>query len=404
MNEEDELRDRLGAVDVPPSRIEIDALLHAGRRSAFRRRTVGAAGSAALATAALVAVPSILTGTGARPVAVPGGPSTAATGAATVTATAPAVRTPTAAPTAAAGPAAGGACVRAELPVPAGMSQVVPTGVDPTGRYVVGNGTVGQDFRPVLWTDGRPTALPVVAQSVQLTAVNSAGVVVGLVQDGAQEYAFRYAQGRYTRLRTPAGNWHVYPTPAINSAGDVVINAEPAGNSGGEGSIVLLWKAGSTSAVRLPLPAGANASAVTDDGTIVGAKYRDGAAYAAYAWDQRGRGRKLAVPAGETAAAYAARGGWATGGLWPSRTAARWNLRTGAVTPLTGAEGPGEAVNAAGWVVAQGVLLRDGEPVELAEAEGRRAVAVAVSDTGLVVGLARADDAPDSLGPRVWRC
>ncbi|MEU4370830.1 hypothetical protein [Micromonospora chersina] len=389
MNDEQELRDRLRAIEVPASRIEIDGLVRAGRRRAFRRRSVAGAGGVALATALLLTAPSVLTTAGARPDAAPVGPPPVATG-------------PTGGgTTAAASPAP---CQPSELPVPPGMRNVTAAGVDPSGRYVVGNDVVGQDFRPVLWTDGKPQALPVPGRSVEVTAVNAAGVAVGLVQDGRQEYVFRYQHGASTRLRTPPGNWHVYPRPAINAAGDVVINAEPSGNSGGEDSVVLLWRAGATQAVRLPLPDGANAFDITDDGTVVGALYRDGVASAAYAWDQQGRGRKLAAPAGETAAGYAAQGDWATGGLWPSRSAALWNLRTGALTRLT-TDGPGDAVNASGWVVAAGVLLRDGAAVELRVPGGRTGLAVAVSDTGLVVGLARpGGDGAENAGPLVWRC
>lgn len=406
MNEEQELRARLEAVDVPPSRLEVEALVRAGRRRVFRHRSFQGAGGVALATAVLLAAPSILTGAGgAQPAAGPADPS-AASGPAAGPATRPAPTAPATPGGAGRAPTAPGTgCPVTELPVPPGMTDVAVSAVDPTGRYVVGNSTVGQNFRPLLWTDGQPKALPVTAESVQATAVNPAGVVVGLVQDGPVEYVFRYENGRYTRLRTPAGNWHVYPSPAINEAGDIVINAEPSGNSGGEGSIVLLWPAGSTAAQKLPLPPGANAYAVTDDGTIVGAMYRDGAAVAAYAWDQRGKGRKLMVPAGAKAAAYAARGGWATGGLWPSQTAARWDLRTGRVDELKTA-GPGDAVNAAGWVVAHGSLVSADGPVGLDVPSGQRAVAVAVSDTGLVVGQARSDDDAGwrNLGPRAWRC
>lgn len=397
MKDEEELRDRLRAVDVPASRIEVDAVVQAGRRRAFRRHSVQGAGGVALATAVLAAVPSMVTTVGPGTAAAPGGSRSAA--AADATAPASATASATAAPSASIG-----GCPVAELPVPAGMKDVTAGGVDPTGRYIVGNAVTGQDFRPVLWTDGRPQALPVPGKSVQVTAVNAGGVAVGLVEDGRQEYVFRYEAGRYTRLRTPPGDWHVYPTPAINAAGDVVINAEPRGNSGGKDSIVLLWRAGSTSAVRLPLPDGANAYDITDDGTVVGAMYKQGVAQAAYAWDQRGNGRKLAAPAGETAAAYTAQGDWAAGGLWPSQSAALWNLRTGEVTQLT-VDGPGDAVNAAGWVVANGVVLRDGSAAELQVPDGQTGLAAAVSDTGLVVGYERTggEDARN-LGPRVWRC
>ncbi|MEU5938671.1 hypothetical protein ABZ807_05700 [Micromonospora sp. NPDC047548] len=253
-------------------------------------------------------------------------------------------------------------------------------------------------------------------KSVRVTAVNASGIAVGLVEDTQrQEYVFRYANGAYTRLHTPPGSWRPYPTPAINAAGDVIINVEPRRNLEGKDSIVLLWKAGSTTAVKLPLPAGANAHDINDDGTIVGAMYRDGVATAAYAWDQQGNGRKLELPAGQTGAAYAAQGDWATGGMWPSMSTALWNLRTGEVTTLgaegpgvtgSGGKGPGTAVNASGWVVARGSVLRDGAAVELAVPSGQTSRAADVSDTGLVVGqaLTSGRDGDQNLGPRVWRC
>ena len=52
-------------------------------------------------------------------------------------------------------------------------------------------------------------------------------------------------------------------------------------------------------------------------------------------------------------------------GLWPAQTSARWNLRTGDVTRLT-SNGPGDAVNSSGVVVAGGSVIRYGRSLELA--------------------------------------
>ena len=406
MSEEQQLRDRLEAVDVPPSLLEMDALVRAGRRRAFRRRSAQAVGGMALVTGVLLAVPLILTRTGLPPAVRAGtGPTVAS------------------APVSA--PASVGRCQLTKLAVPSGMTNAAAAAVDPTGRYIVGNDVVKQDFRPILWTDGRPMALPMIGKSVQATAVNASGVVVGLVTDAEQEYVFRYENGAYTRLRTPAGSWRVYPAPAINAAGDIVINAEPSGNVEGKDSIILLWKAGSTTAVRLPVPIEANAFDITDDGMIVGAMYDDSHATTPYVWDQQGNGRKLTLPAGQTGAAYAAQGNWATGGLWPSMASALWNLQTGEVTKLEtkdpgaaktkeeqesaakrGGQGPGIAVNASGWIIAGGSnsVLRDGAAAELEVPSGQTRRARGVSDAGLVVGQAIADDDGENLGPRAWRC
>jgi len=401
MNEE-QLRDRLEAVDVPHSSLQMDALVRAGRRRAFRRRSAQTAGGAALVTGVLLAVPLILTKSGPPPAVHTGTGSTTPAPAATGSV---------------------GRCRMTELPVPAGMTDASALAVDPTGRYIVGNDVVKQDFRPILWTDGQPKALPVIGKSVQATAVNAGGVVVGVVEDPKQEYVFRYENGASTRLHTPPGSWHVYPHPAINAAGDIIINAEPSGNIEGKDSIILLWKAGSTTAVRLPVPTEANAFDITDDGTIVGAMYTDGHAKTPYAWDQQGNGRKLELPAGQTGSVYAAEGNWATGGLWPSLKPALWNLQTGELTtpatqgPTAATEreaklkepGPGNAVNASGWIVVgptlYGSVLRDGAAVELEAPSGQGGSAHDVSNTGLVVGqaIARGDDG-ENLGPRLWRC
>jgi len=405
MNEE-QLRVRLEAVDVPPSRLEMDALVRAGRRRAFRRHSAQAAGGLALVTGVLLAVPLIVAQTGSPP------PVRAGTGSAAASAPA------------SAGPV--DRCRMTELPVPSGMKDAEAAAIDPTGRYIVGNDVVKQDFRPILWTDGLPKALPVPGKSVQVTDVNASGVAVGVVQDPQQEYVFRYENGAYTRLRTPSGSWHVYPAPAINAAGDIVINAEPSGKIEGEDSIVLLWKAGSTTAVTLAVPTEANAYDITDDGTIVGGMYKDGHASTPYAWDQQGNGRKLTLPAGQTGVAYAAEGNWATGGLWPSMAPALWNLQTGEVTKVEipgpdvsklskeeqekaekrGGQGPGNAVNASGWIVARGAsfVVRDGATVELEAPSGQTSKAEDVSDTGLVVGHATTAVDGENLGPRLWRC
>jgi hypothetical protein len=401
--DERELRDRFEAVAAPPSRLEVEALVAAGRQRVARRRSWQAAGGAALAIAVLAAVPSILFHTGSNPVAARSALSS------------PAAPTPSA--TTATAATAATACTMSVLAAPKGLSRPSVTAVDPTGRYIVGHSVTGQNFHPILWTDGKPQALPMRGDSVELSAVNASGVVVGLVSEGTTEYAFRFENGKYTRLRTPSGRWHIYPVPAINTAGDVVINAEPSGNSGGKDSFALLWKAGSTTAKKLPLPDGANAMAILDDGTLAGALYKNGEATAAYAWDQQGHGRKLTAPSGQTAAAYAARGEWATGGFWPHQSVARWNLRTGEmkeyetppnadVAPGLEGIGPGERVNAAGWVIASGLVLRDDGPAKLTVPAGQRAMAIAVSDYGLVVGQAQVAGTLDNenVGPRAWQC
>jgi hypothetical protein len=388
MNLEDNLRDRLESVETPPTRVDVDMLVVAGRRRAFRRRSAEAAGGIALVAAVLLTVPWVLNATDADPV-IPPGETVAPT-------TPPPATTRT------------NRCPMQALPVPAEMNRdTMVSAVDPTGRYITGNDVVG---RAVLWTDGQPRLLSANEQAVEADAVNSSGVVAGYVTEGTRQYTFRYHDGTLTRLDSPPGDWRFQPEPAINAAGDIVVNAVPRGDSGGEGGIVVLWKAGATTATRLPLPAGAEVFDISDDGRLFGNLPRDGAATEAYVWDQRGGGRKLPRPAGVTAAwADAVAGDWVAGLLWRGKNAstALWNLRTGAVTDLKTSE-VGHSVNTLGWVVnALGDLLRDGADPVLEVPDGQSGKARDVSDTGLVVGQAFVEvrnSIGDNLGPRVWRC
>ncbi|KUL32643.1 hypothetical protein [Actinoplanes awajinensis] len=397
MDQEQALRERLAAIATPPSRISMDTVLPAARQRVRRRRAVWAGAGAALTVGALLAVPKVLLSDA--------GPDNR-----------PALPAATSAPVA--HPAG---CRPRTLPVPDGITDMEAESVDPTGRYIVGNATVKHVFRPVLWTDGVPRLLPVPVGSVQVTGVNASGVVVGLVNDGAGGGSvFRFEDGQYTVLGMPAGNWSPYPGAMINTAGDVLVNAEPAtaGENNGKGTIVLLWKAGATTPVRLPLPAGATVDDLADDGTMVGGLYRDGAGVAGYRWDQRGGARKLSAPAGKVTLASASRGDWVTGSVWGQGEAARWNLRTGEFRQFPQRFGPGIAVNDDGWVVTQqGALIRDGAVADLpVGGGGRTAKARALTDDGLVVGSIAVEPEAGRSGslafltasgqtlPQIWQC
>lgn len=379
MMDEQELITRMAVVETPPTALAVDDLVRAGRRRAFRRRATGATGGIAVLAVAVLAIPLAVNRVGAHQGGSPMQPAAANA-------------TTSPSPTAA-------SCRMSTLPVPAGQKDVGIDAIDPTGHYIVGHALKGQDFVPILWTDGQPQVLPVHGKSVELSGVNASGVVTGTVTDVVltEEKVFRYANGTITFLHNPAGHWHSYPVPAINAAGDVVVNIEPVGNSGGAGSKILLWRAGQKTPEILPLPTEADAFTITDDGHVVGGTYADGLGKDAYLWDLQGNGRKLETPAGQTAIAQGARGDWVVGGYWPSQAVALWNLRTGTVTTVPDA-GPGEKVNIDGWVVASGSVFRDGVKVQLPVSDGHAAAAVDVSDTGLIVGV------EDELGPRSWQC
>jgi hypothetical protein len=393
MDEHDEVRALLTAVTPPPSRVELSVVLHDGERRAQRRRLVTAV---AIVTAVVTTVVAGTLAGGAlrgRPgdiapeIAGVGSPSVAGSSA-----------------------AAAGSCVATPLPAPPGKTRVQAVSVDPTGHYIGGYHVEGQNFVPILWTGNAPQLLQINATSAYLSAINEHGVGTGIASSGADEWVFRYENGKAVRLSTPAGYEHPYPEPDINAAGDIVINAEPAGEAGGASSIALLWKANTTTPIKLPLPRGAGVSGITDDGRVVGGVYDENSrARAAYVWDQAGRGTQLAVPAGMTTMAHATRGEWVVGGVFDpsaSRTPGaliRWNLRTGAVATFTA--GVGTAVNASGWLVSlDGSLTTDRGLVELANTGPYpQVVATAVADNGLVVGYTM-DRTTGKSQPLTWRC
>jgi hypothetical protein len=399
MDEELEVRARLAAVDVPPSRIELDGLVVAGRRQAFRRRTTQAVGGVAMATALLLAAPFVLIERGKQPAPLTAPESLSAE------------NSPSAVASASATAAPAGSCAMTELSIPPGMKDVSAAAVDPTGTYIVGHGAEGQNFVPVLWTRGQPQALPRAGRSIQLTAVNASGVMVGLlVMEDHAAHVVRYENGTYTQLKLPVGTRDPFPVPAINAAGDIVINAKVGPESEDQGSVAVYWPAGSTTAVRLPLPAGANVNEITDDRNVVGTIYVDGNGVDPYVWDLQGRGSMLKRPSGQTGTGYAARGDWATGGLWSTSGnngidpgTALWNIRTGTLTQLP-MVGPGIAVNSSGTVVSlEGTVARPGAVVVLAAPAGQTAHAWDIADNELVVGQVQALNNAN-LGPRVWQC
>src|SRR5689334_843577 len=231
MDEDTDIRAFLASADPPPSRVDLTAVVADGDRRIRRRWYVAVAGTTAAVLAGLVAVPVALA-------AARGEPHRPSLVASPSPSSSPAVverRT----------------CVARSLQLPPGIKRAKATAVDPTGRYIGGQEDANRS-RGILWTDGKPAILPINEDWVEVDAVNEHGVATGIA--------------RYT---------HVFPQPAINAAGDIVVNAETAGSVEGAGSIAMIWKAGATQATRLPLPV---------EDTV--------------------------------AAGYAARGDWATGGVW----------------------------------------------------------------------------------------
>jgi hypothetical protein len=409
MDDDADVRAFLNRADPPPSRVDLTTVIADGQRRVRRRWAVAAAGTTAAVLAGLVGVPAALAamrdGPSNHPAAVAdSSPSPVPVTSPSTSIIDPPGPPPSPSPTR----STTGVCVAHPLALPSGVKRVRVSGVDPTGRYIVGQED-GKQFRGIMWTDGKPAILPISEYAVEVDAVNEHGVATGIATDkaGKVEYVFRYAAGKVTKLTNVPGYTHAFPTPVINATGDIVVNAEPPGSSEGADSIAMIWKAGSTVAERIPLKATDNVMAITDDGTLVGAHYTNSMADGAAAWTPSGQETVLQHPAGTTAAAYAARGDWATGGVWPGpgrepTGAPLWNIRTGALKMLPG--GVASAVNSSGLVITEDFQLvrADGPAPQLpAPAPGRRNHATALSDTGLVVGMVTDDKTSTAM---TWTC
>ena len=410
MDDETDVRALLTGVEAPPSRVDLDTVLIDGDRRIRRRWVVTIAGSTAVVLIALVGVPAAIAAIGgpqsSRPFAdsPSAGPSAAPDVASKGAPPSPSTAPPTAPP------AAAKICAAHPLPLPAGATGAKAQAVDPTGRYIGGQ-TTGKKPRAVLWTDGVPTFLPISEDWVEISGINEHGVAVGMAMDNAGkiEYVFRYANGKATKLKNVPGYSHAYPVPAINAAGDIVINAETKNSVEGADSIAMIWKAGTITAQRLPTRITDNVYAITDDGTVVGGHYGSDGAESAAAWSQSGHETRLDRPAGTRTVAYAARGDWAAGGAWSTVEGSNavggtplWNLRTGAVKLVPG--GVANAINASGLVLSENSqLYQDGAPPRqlAAPASGYRNFASGVADTGLVVGSL---DANGASNPTTWSC
>ncbi|GIJ68083.1 hypothetical protein [Virgisporangium ochraceum] len=383
VDEAERVRALLHDVGFPEPRHDIGETVRIGRRRrATRWTTVVAAGAAALVGAA---------------VAVQGGPA------------APPPRRDDEV----ARPATD--CDLENLPLPDGVTSATVTGIDPTGRFVVGS---SDRDAGILWTDGQPRLLP--AGSGGAAAVNASGVVVGTAGTGDASPAWVYRDGRVERLPVPPDGGA--SAVSINAAGDIA--GTIAGSAGTPAPIV--WPAGEPRTYRLyTTPGPPVVRAITDTGVVVGGIEGRGP----YRWNAYGDGQALPImPAAAGGVAVDATGTWATGLLhWSldrpdprvnsyfpgGRTAVRWNLATGEVT-ATGIDTMPVAVDPTGRV-----LLPQDPPrlvgpdnVQRPLPVDRRShvtVAVGMSDNGVVVGYGSARDKDPATGllasrPLRWVC
>jgi hypothetical protein len=209
-----------------------------------------------------------------------------------------------------------------------------------------------------------------------------------------------------------AGRWHPYSI-YINDEGAIIANAEPENESGGVGSVTVLFKPGTATGVKLPIPSGSEVFGISDSGLIVGTldlsaspSEQRGAV-----WDLNGALlRKLSFrsyvdrlsPTGDLAA----------GSRFDDSTHTRvssfmWNLRTGDVTDLGNRVTQPLAVNAQGWILDEAVGVVKGDSVvglpPLQPGDGSRVSWGAMADNGAVVGQSVQASGVRST-PLEWRC
>ncbi len=398
---DEDVRALLNQAPVPPTRLGVDGLLHAGRRKVRQRRLTAAGGVAAL----VVAVVAVLVGPA---------------GLARHDGNAPLPPAVTPSPDNASPPATKpGECRYSELAVPPG-GHLTLSAVSPNGRYVGGSGYLPVGQRPVLWTDGIPQVLGDEFGSVM--EVNSAGVV--LVDDElsnfAQSLRVYNSSGSY-QLTGPAGTtWTQFIDPVMNERGDIV--AVGADNHGG--TRTLLWPAGAHTGQVLPLPKDAEVKGIADDGTLIGTLSDRWA----YRWDAKGHGTRLSEPAGwYRARAYAVQGDWVLGELVryatpptaplpadkPDVVPVLWNLRTGQFVELPQIT-MGVAVTASGLVLGfrddqqlpgtDAPVLVQGSTVRQLPLAGKELDGIGMSGSGLVIANTRIPGTKGDPQLSTWQC
>jgi hypothetical protein len=445
---EEQARDWLESVDVPPPRLEVAQIIQIGHRQVRRRRQLAVGGTAAVlaAVAAIPATVPLLPAGG-------GGQSPASTPVPGTDAPLPVL-----------------ACDVTELPLPDEYAdpaaEVYPdvqvAAMDPTGRYIVGNGPYQRhaggairDTDPnglVLWEDGNPTALTPLYGGAMATGVNADGVVVGQgsqeTGDSRRPYAWIYRDGDMAELPVPEG-YAFAEASAINTPGDVV--GLVYRNEDGRGRSVVVWPAGDLDRPRVLTGPASPASPmwITDHGLVVtqlmaedgGVGWDDGA----YLWAPDGTGQELPLPEGATnVAVRGVRGDWVVASATlpaapvteppspvPSPTsspltspgvAIRWDLRDLTLRVLNAVNSYELSdVNAGGDLLyGESKVIRDGEPYLLPDPIAEEAItppdtdysqylySEAISDDGTVIAgwvdINTADHSTAAIHPVMWRC
>ncbi|MFJ8577271.1 hypothetical protein [Micromonospora sp. NPDC093277] len=359
-----------------PARVDLATAIREARRRRRNRRTLTAS-VAGVATLALTAVPLAV-----RAERSPD-PGLAMTPGASASANLPPSAGESADPSRPPAPAAPSNCNVEVLPVPNGYRKSLVTGGDPTGRYLLGRSypTRKYTYPVIIWDGDRATEVRIPGNDQRLSDINPSGVAVGVAYTGDQPQPYVVRSGKATRLPgVTAGE-----ATAISDDGRIV-----GARQVGERQLPVLWSGPDQPAVDLPLPGPTwqgIAIGVDSDGTVVG-RIQNGSAreFQAVVWRSGGKPELLPPPrmAGVTATGFiptSFRNGWITGKAFRDKGrerqlhAVRYHLARGEYVPM-----PAEIItydgNGQGWMVGSidhidVGLLTDAGLVPLPDLDGR---------------------------------
>lgn len=379
----------LRAIELPPSDLDVESIVDTGRRAERRRRRTVGAVAAGLTALVLVgsAAAVTLAGRTSPPAAPAVGPATS--------------------------PSQVGCAVQ-PLTLPSGVDAFL-SATDRTGNVFAGVASAGgTPAEPIVWIGVAASIVRLPAsvadQGLDVVGVNAIGELV-LTGGSAHRASWLYRNGTTTRLPGRPGDTDVMAS-RIDAAGDVVGSTR---TSDGTLAAVIWSRADPSTARGLATPKGRSAMATTiDNAGTIGGSLGDGEV--PYVWNTNGIGHPLAVPSGHHGGqVFDVAGDWAVGWVGgvsdPSdRTAARWNLRTGAVDVFNGrAEGRAVASNGAfAGGVGNTYLFHDGVFDDLPGLVGQGAnqVVGVLADGAAVVGQAASPltESGSADRPVTWRC
>ncbi|MFU8851545.1 hypothetical protein ACNAW0_11265 [Micromonospora sp. SL1-18] len=332
-----------------PSRVDLSTAIREARRRRRNRRTFTASVAGVAAVAAVAAVPLAVRAGRPAEQGPPMATGTSASASLPPPSASPSLPPPSSGPT---------TCTPELLPIPGGARKSLVTGGDPTGRYLLGRSYLNRGFSypVIIWDGDRAHEVRLPGSDQQLTDISPSGVAVGgaYVGDRPQPYVVR--SGKATRLPGVAAG----EATAISDDGRIV-----GARQVGDRRLPVLWSDPGKPAVDLPLPGPkweGIAIGVDSEGTVVG-KIQNGPSGATQAvvWRSGGKPELLPLPSVTDGTAtefhpVSFQGGWITGTAYRDDGdtrfihAVRYHLARGEYVPLPAKLNP-SAGNGRGWMV-----------------------------------------------------